>query len=176
MRRPLLLPVLVSALAAAGAAHAGALTLAMNHSVRLALPGPAASVVVGNPAVADVTVVDSRTVFVSGRGPGSTDVSVLDPLGRTLFSGDVRVMGGSGSRVIVHRGVTAPTMMACDPACGVAGGENSASGGVAGDLAKLFGDAAAARANASAEGAGAMAPAVTNAAASGATSAFRPLS
>jgi hypothetical protein len=75
-------------------------------------------VVVGNPQVADVTVVDSHTVFVSGRGYGQTDVVVLDSLGRTLYAGDVFVGGQSGGRVSVWRGGER-TDMACAPGCEV---------------------------------------------------------
>lgn len=118
---------LAAALGCAAPSHAGTLTVALDHSVRLALAGPAGSVVVGNPTVADVTVVDSHTVFVSGRGPGSTDVTVLDPLGRTLFSGDVNVTTQAGAHVIVHRGVDARADLACDPKCVPTGGSTGAT-------------------------------------------------
>ena len=107
--RPLLRPFALSValvLAAAGAARAASpLRLAVAHSARLRLAGPAGSVVVGSPTVVDVSVVDSRTVFVSGRTPGSTDVTVVDPLGRVVYSGEVVVENGEHT-VSVFRGVT----------------------------------------------------------------------
>ena len=111
------LPALAAlgALALAGPAAAGVLTLALNHSVRLPVAGPAASVVVGSPTVVDVAVVDSRTVFVSGRSPGETDVTVIDPLGRIVFRGDVAVTAG-GSSVNVYRGATR-SQAVCAPYC-----------------------------------------------------------
>ena len=105
----------LGASALAGPAGAGVLTLALNHSVRLPVAGPAASVVVGSPTVVDVAVVDSRTVFVSGRSPGETDVTVVDPLGRIVFRGDVAVTAG-GSSINVFRGA-ARSQEVCAPYC-----------------------------------------------------------
>lgn len=111
-------------LAAAGAAAAATpLSLAISHSARLRLAGPASSVVVGSPSVVDVSVVDSRTVFVSGRTQGSTDVTVIDPLGRVVYSGDIVVAGGE-RQVVVFRGV-ARSELSCSPSC--AEGEGAAA-------------------------------------------------
>lgn len=126
--RPLLRPLSLSAalaLAAAGSAGAASpLRLAVAHSARLQLLGPAGSVVVGSPSVVDVSVVDSRTVFVSGRTPGSTDVTVVDPLGRVVYSGEIVVAGGE-RQVVVFRGVTR-SEMSCSPGCAEGGGGEGA--------------------------------------------------
>lgn len=97
-------------------AQAEALIVPLDHSTRLRVAGSASSVVVGNPAVADVTVVDSHTLFVSGRGYGVTDVVVLDVSGRTLFSTEVVVGVAHTGRVSVWRGPTRVDM-ACTPSC-----------------------------------------------------------
>jgi len=97
-------------------AHAEALVVPLDHSTRLRVAGAASSVVVGNPSVADVTVVDSHTLFVSGRGYGVTDVVVLDGTGRTLFSTEVVVGVAHTGRVSVWRGPTRVDM-ACTPSC-----------------------------------------------------------
>ena len=107
-------------LAAGAAGAASPLSLAVAHSARLHLAGPAGSVVVGSPSVVDVSVVDSRTVFVSGRTPGSTDVTVVDPLGRVVYSGEVVVAGGERP-VSLFRGV-ARTDVYCSPSCSEGGG------------------------------------------------------
>ena len=123
--------------AAAEPAFAGALMVPIDHSTRLQVRGEAASVVVGNPQVADVTVVDTHTLFVSGRGYGQTDVVVLDRAGRTLYEGDVLVASAESGRVSVYRG-SERTDMACAPACAVStrspttpskGGEAAAAAG-----------------------------------------------
>ncbi len=156
--RPLLRPLAVCAalsLAAAGAAAAASpLSLAVSHSARLRLAGPAGSVVVGSPSVVDVSVVDSRTVFVSGRTPGSTDVTVVDPLGRVVYSGEIVV--GAGERTVsIYRGVTrSDTSFTPDGA--VAGPDAGASARTG--AAFLLGAAAAGAANAGASAAGATGP------------------
>jgi len=61
-------------------------------------------------------VVDSHTLFVSGRGYGVTDVVVLDVSGRTLFSTEVVVGVAHTGRVSVWRGA-ARVDMACTPSC-----------------------------------------------------------
>ena len=118
---PLAAPLLAAGLACAShASHAETLIVAVNHSLRLPVAGRAASVVLGNAAVADVTVVDSHTLFVTGKSPGSTDLAVVDPLGRTVFAADVAVSSGPGRPVTIHR-ATETAEVSCDPRCLVAG-------------------------------------------------------
>ena len=115
---PIAVPLIAAGLACAAsqASHAATLRVPVNHSLRLPVSGRAASVVVGNAAVADVTVVDSRTLFVTGKAAGSTDVSVVDPLGRTVFAADISVTAGSGRPVTVHRAGDVAEL-SCDPRC-----------------------------------------------------------
>ena len=68
MRRPATGLAVTLLLLAPLPAFAGVLPVPLDHTVKLNISGAAASVVVGNPAVADVHVVDSHTVFVAGRG------------------------------------------------------------------------------------------------------------
>ncbi len=112
--RPALLAGLL--MAVAGAANAQSLNVEIDRSVRLGLMGSAASVIVGNPAIADVTVVDANTLFVTGKGYGVTEVAVVDGVGRTIYQGEVVVTGGSTGSVRVWRGAQA-TEMACAASC-----------------------------------------------------------
>ena len=125
MRRLALAPTPMAALAvlvlavgsvAAPALAAPGVTVAIDHSTRLQISRPAGSVIVGNPAVADVTVVDHHTLFISGRGYGVSEVIVLDPLGRTVWQGDVVVTAPMQSQVSVYRG-SQVTEMACASLC-----------------------------------------------------------
>jgi hypothetical protein len=116
MRVALALSVALAAALASTSALADALVVTLDHSTRLDVRGQAASVLVGNPKVADVTVVDTHTLFVSGRGYGQTDVVVLDRAGRILFKGDVTVAAADNGLVSVYRGAQR-TEFACDRAC-----------------------------------------------------------
>ena len=103
----------VLALLVASAARAESLTVSLNHSAKLSVQG-ASSVVVGDATVADVTVVDSHTVFVEGRNYGSTAIVINDRAGRTLYAGDVTVVRPAG--VSVYRGVVRSDFT-CAPDC-----------------------------------------------------------
>ena len=77
----------------------------------------AGSVIVGNPAIADVTVVDSNTLYITGKGYGVTEIVAVDTIGRTVFQSQIIVTDGAGSgRVRVWRGGQA-TEMACAQTC-----------------------------------------------------------
>lgn len=120
MRPRLLAALLAISTAAASSAWAGGITLPLNHTVRLPVTGPAASVVVGNPNIADVSVVDSHTVFAVARGYGSTDVTVIDALGRTVFSSQIDVAAPAQGRVALYRGAQRSDL-SCDPGCSTNG-------------------------------------------------------
>jgi Flp pilus assembly secretin CpaC len=114
--RPILLSLAVLALATSAVAQSRPVSVEIDRSARVALRGPAGSVIVGNPQIADVTVVDAQTLFITGRGYGVTEVTVVDPLGRTVFQSEVVVTGGATGTVRVWRGGQA-TEMACAASC-----------------------------------------------------------
>ena len=118
MRRITLALLTLAVLAPAGMAQAQSrgLSVEVDHITRLNLNGSAASVIVGNPQIADVTVVDANTLYVSGRSSGVTEIAVLDQLGRTIYQGEVVVSGPTSGQVRVWRG-TAVTHMACGTTC-----------------------------------------------------------
>ena len=98
-------------------AQSGRISVEIDQAQRVQLSGPAGSVIVGNPAIADVTVVDANTLYITGKGSGVTEVIAVDPIGRTVFQSQVVVTAGDGSgRVRVWRGAQA-TEMACAASC-----------------------------------------------------------
>lgn len=111
-----LLALTVIGIAPAALAQSRQLSVEVDHITRLNLNGSASSVIVGNPQIADVTVVDSNTLYVSGRGYGVTEIAVLDALGRTIYQGEVVVSAPSSGQVRVWRGA-AVTNMACAQTC-----------------------------------------------------------
>ena len=111
----------VAAAAVLAAPTAGAaqsrLNVEIDQAQRIQLRGPAGSVIVGNPQIADVTVVDSNTLYITGKGYGVTEVVAVDPIGRTLFQSQVVVTDGDGAgRVRLWRGAQA-TELACAASC-----------------------------------------------------------
>ena len=117
MRRLLIVAALsASALAGSAAAQSGPISVEIDHSTRVQLGGAAGSVIVGNRQIADVTVVDANTLFVTGKGYGVTEIVAVDQIGRTLFHGEVVVTAPAAGQVRVWRG-GALTEMACAASC-----------------------------------------------------------
>ncbi|PQZ81355.1 MULTISPECIES: pilus assembly protein N-terminal domain-containing protein [unclassified Brevundimonas] len=108
--------LLACGLAASAQAQSRPLNVEIDHATRVQLRGPAGSVIVANPRIADVTVVDANTLFITGKGYGVTEVIAVDALGRPLFQSQVVVSAGSNGSVRVWRGGQA-TEMACGSSC-----------------------------------------------------------
>ena len=123
-----LLALAVLAPAPAALAQSRPLSVEVDHVARLNLNGSAASVIIGNPQIADVTVVDAHTLFVSGRAYGVTEIVVLDGAGRSIYQGEVVVSSPTSGQVRVWRGASV-THMACSATCSmsVRGGEPAAA-------------------------------------------------
>ena len=107
----------VAVLVAATAAHAGQnVTVEKNHTLRVTLAAPAGSVVVGNPDIADVTVIDSRTLYIVGKGFGSSGINVTGRDGRSLFDGEISVTAPQKGAITVYKGLK-PSLMVCSNVC-----------------------------------------------------------
>jgi hypothetical protein len=76
----------------------------VDQTVAVKLASPANSVVLGNATVADVTVHDARTLLITGKAFGSTNVVVLDRGGNTIWSTELAVKGGSEGELTIVRG------------------------------------------------------------------------
>ncbi len=101
------------------AGQAGAsdrLTVERNGMLRVGLTGSASSVIVANPNIADVNVVDSHTVYIIGRGYGSSAVTILDHSGHAIFEGQVMVTAGQHNAVMMYKG-SKPSVMDCSNVC-----------------------------------------------------------
>jgi hypothetical protein len=68
----------------------------------VSVPGKPATVVVGNPNIADVTVQGDQ-LFVHGRNYGTTNLIVLNREGNQLAAFDVTVMVGGSDNVTVYK-------------------------------------------------------------------------
>jgi pilus assembly protein CpaC len=77
----------------------GALLLGIDRAEVIHLPAAAERVIVGNPALADVTVDSPRLISVFGRAPGETNLIVLGAHDQLLLSRALVVSRGS---VAVH--------------------------------------------------------------------------
>ncbi len=94
-------------LALSPAALADPFKVKVDETVTLKLNQSANSVVVGNATVADVTVHDARTLLVTGKAFGSTNLTVLDRAGNTIYTSQLTVGGEDDNGLtIVRSGAT----------------------------------------------------------------------
>jgi hypothetical protein len=147
MRRPiqtlaLALGALCASAYAVEAAAPGGLTVAVHESRRIALKGAAATVVVGDPDVADVAMADMHTLILIGKGYGVTQLLVTDKAGHTLLQSQVSVVSSDVGRVTVYRGA-AYSEFTCGggrchqigPTVSTGGGDTSGGGAPAAQVA-----------------------------------------
>lgn len=67
------------------------------------IDAPADTVIVGNPAIADVTMYDRQTVVVTGKLYGTTNLVILDRNGEPIIDEVITVSAESGDTVTVQR-------------------------------------------------------------------------
>src|SRR5689334_7684094 len=80
------------------------------------LPGKIATIVVGNPMIADVTLQAGGIVVVTGKGYGATNFIALDRAGEVVVDRLIQVEGPSDQLVTVYRGVERESY-SCMPVC-----------------------------------------------------------
>ena len=97
----ILAALLILALAAPGNA-AEPLILKTDQTQLLALSGTPATVVVGNPSIADVTI-QGNEVFLHGRAFGTTNIIIMDAAGARLSDFEVTVMKDGSHDVAVYK-------------------------------------------------------------------------
>lgn len=99
------------------AAHAESLAVPAGELARITLTGPVRDVVVGDPLVADVSVVNERTLVIMGKRPGVTTVLAFDGAGRTLADRQVLVSENGAGAITVYRGAANAGNYACGAQC-----------------------------------------------------------
>jgi Pilus formation protein N terminal region len=87
--------------AGAAAADADTLTVKVDRAHLLKLPSSVATVVIGNPLIADATLQNGGILVITGKGYGATNLLALDRKGRVLMSKTVQVLGPEPDHLIV---------------------------------------------------------------------------
>lgn len=118
MRRLLLATFAVALSVAPALAEPTLLVVRMDQATRLMLSRPARDVIVANPAIADVSVLDARSIVVTGKAVGTTSLLVVDPAGRTITDRQVIVSSSDEGRMSYYRGGGPVQDFACSPRCG----------------------------------------------------------
>jgi Flp pilus assembly secretin CpaC len=110
--------LLVLADGIAARADDGMMRVFLNHAKVLKLDRPVSKVIVGNAKVADATVADSRTIVLTGKAFGTTNLVLLDADGNALLDERILVSIDEGNTVRMFR-QTERTILSCTPSCEV---------------------------------------------------------
>ena len=111
MRRAIFAAAFLAAAPAYAAAKNDSVALALDEVHTLTFRTPVATVYVGNPTIADVTMIDARHAFVQGKGYGRTNIVALNRDNVTVFNTHVIVTGSEGGgTVTLNRGAQRVTL------------------------------------------------------------------
>lgn len=98
-------------------ARADTLTINVDQAQIMTLPDRVATIVIGNPLIADATLQNGGILVVTGKGYGATNLLALDRGGRVLMEKTIEVTGpGTKDLVVVYRGVERESY-SCAPTC-----------------------------------------------------------
>jgi Flp pilus assembly secretin CpaC len=101
----------------AQAASDGApVSVRVNMARILRIETPASTVIIGNPGVADVTIQDPKTLVLTGKSFGQTNMIVLDAQGNPIADTLIEVVQAQSGLVTVYMG-NARTTLSCAPVC-----------------------------------------------------------
>lgn len=88
----------------------------LDQATILKLPERAATVVIGDPLIADLSIQPGGLAIITGKGYGATNFIVMDRGGAVLLQKSVEVAGPPDPIVVVYRGVMRETF-SCTPEC-----------------------------------------------------------
>jgi hypothetical protein len=91
------------------------LTVLTERTQLITLSAEPGTVVVGNPAIADVTV-NGKQIFVHGYAYGETNLMILDTTGNQIANFDITVASNSASSVVLYKAGLRYTYT-CSPLC-----------------------------------------------------------
>lgn len=108
--------VTIAVFVAGPALASGGVNVQVNMARILRINSPAATVIIGNPAIADVTIQDPKTLILTGKAYGETNLIILDTVGNPIADTLVTVVQQNGDLLTVYQGA-ARTTLSCDPVC-----------------------------------------------------------
>jgi Flp pilus assembly secretin CpaC len=80
------------------------IALAMDEVRTLTFARPIATVYVGNPSIADITMIDARHAFLLGKAYGSTNIVALNHDGDQVYDSRVAVVERRNESFTLNRG------------------------------------------------------------------------
>lgn len=95
---------------------ADAIAVNVDQAKLVKLPTRVATIVVGNPLIADVTLQTGGILVVTGKGYGATNFIAMDRSGEVLVDRIIQVEGPTDQLVTIYRGVERESY-SCLPIC-----------------------------------------------------------
>jgi hypothetical protein len=92
------------------------IAVAVDQARLVKLPARVATIVVGNPLIADVALQAGGVIVVTGKGYGATNFIAMDRSGEVLVDRLIQVEGPTDQLITVYRGVDRNTY-SCMPIC-----------------------------------------------------------
>jgi Flp pilus assembly secretin CpaC len=92
------------------------IAVSVDQAKLVKLPGHIATIVVGNPLIADVTLQSGGVIVVTGKGYGATNFIAMDRGGEVLVDRVIQVEGPTDQLITVYRGVERESY-SCMPIC-----------------------------------------------------------
>lgn len=93
------------------------ITIAVDHAKVMRIAKPAATIIIGNPAIADANVQNESTLIITGKSYGTTNLIILDAEGEPIADETLIVQAPRGDEVIVWRGSARRQTLTCTPQC-----------------------------------------------------------
>jgi hypothetical protein len=107
--------MVMPSLAGADAPNADSLTLIVDEARLIRMPDRTATLVIGNPLIADASIQPGGLMVLTGKGYGQTNLIALDREGNKLLDRNLLVKR-SGELVTVYRGILRESY-SCAPQC-----------------------------------------------------------
>jgi Flp pilus assembly secretin CpaC len=108
--------ILMSPAASLAAPDPDRIAVYVDQAKLVKLPAKVATIVVGNPLIADVTMQSGGIIVVTGKGYGATNFIAMDRNGEVLVDRQIQVEGPTDQLVTVYRGVDRESY-SCVPVC-----------------------------------------------------------
>jgi Flp pilus assembly secretin CpaC len=114
--RSLAIGILLWPAASFAEASPDAIAVNVDQAKLVKLSGRVATIVVGNPLIADVTLQNGGVIIVTGKGYGATNFIAMDRSGEVLVDRVIQVEGPTDQLVTIYRGVDRESY-SCMPVC-----------------------------------------------------------
>jgi len=103
-------------MAAVAEPSANTVSVNVDQARLVKLPARVATIVVGNPLIADVALQSGGVLVVTGKGYGATNFIAMDRSGEVLVDRLIQVEGPTDQLITVYRGVERESY-SCMPVC-----------------------------------------------------------